>query len=93
MEHQTPSGFPGNFRKRKVLGTLWFPSELPPLVGAWMDTWLDRPSAYELHGDAALTGRYLGRGAASAASCCGGVSTERASGVSRTCAIGESVEG
>ena len=33
------------------------------------------------------------RGAASAASCCGGVSTERASGVSRTCAIGESVEG
>ena len=29
MEHQTPSGFPGNFRKRKVLGTLWFPSGLP----------------------------------------------------------------
>ena len=29
MQHQTPSGFPGNFRKRKVLGTLWFPSGLP----------------------------------------------------------------
>ena len=29
MERQTPSGFPGNFRKRKVLGTLWFPSGLP----------------------------------------------------------------
>ena len=29
MEHQTPSGFPGNFRKLKVLGTLWFPSGLP----------------------------------------------------------------
>ena len=25
MEHQTPSVFPGNFRKRKVLGTLCFP--------------------------------------------------------------------
>ena len=25
MEHQTPSVFPGNFRKRKVLGTLSFP--------------------------------------------------------------------
>ena len=40
MEHQTPSGFPGNFRKRKVLGTLsfpfWFPetcmqANVPPL--------------------------------------------------------------
>ena len=34
MEHQTPSGAPGNFRKLKVLGTLWlcslwFPSGLP----------------------------------------------------------------
>ena len=29
MEHQTPSGFPGNFRKRKVLGTLWFPFWFP----------------------------------------------------------------
>ena len=37
MELQTPSGFPGNFWKRKVLGTLWFPSGLPePLLG-WMD--------------------------------------------------------
>ena len=27
--NQTPSGFPGNFRKLKVLGTLWFPSGLP----------------------------------------------------------------
>ena len=34
MEHQTPSGFPGNFRKRKVLGTLWFPF----LVSGNMDT-------------------------------------------------------
>ena len=25
MEHQTPSVFPGNFRKRKVMGTLCFP--------------------------------------------------------------------
>ena len=33
MEHQTPSGFPGNFRKRKVLGTLWFPSGLPETLG------------------------------------------------------------
>ena len=29
MEHQTPSVFPGNFRKRKVLGTLCFPFCLP----------------------------------------------------------------
>ena len=29
MEHQTPSGFPGNFRKRKVLGTLSFPFWFP----------------------------------------------------------------
>ena len=27
MEHQTPSSFPGNFRKRKVLGTLSLPRE------------------------------------------------------------------
>jgi len=33
MEHQTPSGFPGSFRKRKVLGTLWFPSGLPETLG------------------------------------------------------------
>ena len=33
MEHQTPSGFPGNFRKLKVLGTLWFPSGLPETLG------------------------------------------------------------
>ena len=33
MEHQTPSGFPGNFRKRKVLGALWFPSGLPETLG------------------------------------------------------------
>ena len=25
----TPSGFPGNFRKLKVLGTLWFPFWFP----------------------------------------------------------------
>ena len=30
MELQTPSGFPGNFWKRKVLWTLWFPS------GVWV---------------------------------------------------------
>ena len=29
MEHQTPSVFPGNFRKRKVLGPLCFPFCLP----------------------------------------------------------------
>ena len=29
MEHQTPSVFPGNFRKRKVLGTLCFPFCFP----------------------------------------------------------------
>ena len=29
MEHQTPSVFRGNFRKRKVLGTLCFPFCLP----------------------------------------------------------------
>ena len=29
MEHQTPSVFPRNFRKRKVLGTLCFPFCLP----------------------------------------------------------------
>merc|ERR1712086_52218 len=29
MEHQTPSVSPGNFRKRKVLGTLCFPFCLP----------------------------------------------------------------
>ena len=30
---KTPSDFPGNFRKRKVLGTLWFPSGLPETLG------------------------------------------------------------
>ena len=29
MEHQTPSVFPGNFRQRKVLGTLCFPFCFP----------------------------------------------------------------
>ena len=29
MEHQTPSVFPGNFRERKVLGTLCFPFCFP----------------------------------------------------------------
>ena len=29
MEHETPSVFPGNFRKRKVLGTHCFPFCLP----------------------------------------------------------------
>ena len=29
MEHHTPSDFPGNFRKRKVLGTLSFPFWFP----------------------------------------------------------------
>jgi len=33
MEHQTPSSFPGNFRKRKVLGTLSFPFWFP-------ETWI-----------------------------------------------------
>ena len=33
MEHQTPSVFPGNFRKRKVLGTLCFPFCLPENLG------------------------------------------------------------
>ena len=35
MEHQTPSGFPGNFRKRKVLETLSFPFWFP-------ETWVQR---------------------------------------------------
>ena len=39
MEHQTPSGFPGNFRKRKVLGTLWFPSGLPETLGQAKPLW------------------------------------------------------
>ena len=38
MEHQTPSVFPGNFRKRKVLGTLCFPFCLP-------ENWVEPNSA------------------------------------------------
>jgi len=33
MEHQTPSVFPGNFRKRKVLETICFPFCLPENLG------------------------------------------------------------
>ena len=33
MEHQTPSVFPGNFRKRKVLATLCFPFCLAENLG------------------------------------------------------------
>ena len=43
MELQTPSGFPGNFRKRKVLGTLWFPFWFPETwiqANGWVGNWL-----------------------------------------------------
>ena len=45
MEHQTPSGFPGNFRKRKVLGTLWFPSGLPETLGKANSSLPSRPQS------------------------------------------------
>ena len=54
MEHQTPSGFLGKFRKRKVLGTLWFPFWFPEtlvqakqllkhLAALYYDTSSERP--------------------------------------------------
>ena len=46
MEHQTPSGFPGNFRKRKVLGTLWFPSGLPETLAQAKGTHTDSKPTY-----------------------------------------------
>ena len=66
-KHPLRSGFPGNFRKLKVLGTLWFPSGLPTLIyrpsGRHMHDRLGRRAKVKRESDQGEPGRWERRGA------------------------------